>query len=64
MAQFRFEKLEIWNMAISLGDELFDIADDLEKRKYLSKEYKKEMFEKLVHLSKKITNFRKTLNSA
>jgi four helix bundle protein len=117
MAQFRFEKLEIWNMAIDLGNELFDIADDLEKRKlfkfseqlraagmsmsnnisegsgsysdkdfvnflkfsrrsvyecanimvllekrkYISKGYKEDMFEKLAHLSKKITNFRKTL---
>ena len=117
MAQFRFETLEIWKMAINLGDELFDVADNLEdkkqyrfseqlraagmsmsnniaegsgsysdkdfanflkfsrrsvyecanimvlleKRKYISKEYKEEMFERLAHLSKKITNFRKTL---
>lgn len=117
MAQFRFETLEIWKMAIDLGDELFDIADDLENRKryrfaeqlraagmsisnnisegsgsysdidfanflkfsrrsvyecanimvllekrvYISKKYKEEMFEKLAHLSKKTTNFRKSL---
>ena len=32
-AKFRFEDLEIWQMAIELGDELFDIADTLELRK-------------------------------
>lgn len=117
MAQFRFETLEIWGMAIELGEELFDRADELEEKKkyrfaeqlrgagmsmsnniaegsgsysdkdfanflkfsrrsvyecanimvilerrdYISKEYKEEMFEKLVHLSKKITNFRKSI---
>ncbi|GAA4414889.1 four helix bundle protein [Nibrella viscosa] len=30
---FRFENLEIWQMAIQIGDELFDIADSLEQRK-------------------------------
>jgi len=30
---FRFENLEIWKKAIKIGMELFDIADDLEKRK-------------------------------
>lgn len=35
MAQFRFETLEIWQMAIEISDELFDIADQLdEKRLY------------------------------
>jgi four helix bundle protein len=33
MAQFRFENLEIWQMAIEISDELFDIADDLEKKR-------------------------------
>lgn len=33
MAQFRFETLEIWKMAIDFGDELFDVADDLEDKK-------------------------------
>lgn len=33
MALFRFENLEIWRMAIDLGNELFDIADALEKRR-------------------------------
>ena len=117
MAHFRFETLEIWKMAIEIGDELFDIADDLEERKrfrfaeqlraagmsmsnnisegsgsysdkdfanflkfsrrsvyecanilvliekrgYIAIGYKDELFEKLAHLSKKITNFRKTL---
>jgi hypothetical protein len=27
MAKFRFQDLEIWKMAIELGDRLFDIAD-------------------------------------
>jgi len=30
---FRFENLEIWKKAIKIGMELFDIADDIEKRK-------------------------------
>ena len=33
MMKFRFQDLEIWQLAIELADELFDIADDLEKRK-------------------------------
>jgi len=117
MVHFRFENLDIWKMAIEIGDELFDIADMLEekklfrfaeqlrgagmsisnnisegsgsysdkdfgnflkfsrrsvyecanilviveRRKLIKTEYKKELFEKLAHLSKKITNFRKTL---
>jgi len=32
MVKFRFQDLEIWKMAIEIADELFDIADDLEKR--------------------------------
>jgi hypothetical protein len=33
MAKFRFQDLKIWKMAIEIADELFDIADDLERRK-------------------------------
>ena len=33
MAKFRFEDLEIWRMAINIGDKLFDIADELEQKK-------------------------------
>ena len=33
MAKFRFQDLEIWQMAIEIADELFDIADELEKRR-------------------------------
>jgi len=32
MAKFRFQGLEIWQMAIELGDKLFDIADQLEQK--------------------------------
>jgi len=32
MARFRFQGLEIWQMAIELGDKLFDIADRLEQK--------------------------------
>ena len=31
-AQFRFQDLEIWRLAIELTDRLFDIADRLEER--------------------------------
>ena len=34
MIKFRFQDLEIWQLAIEISDELFDIADDLEKRKF------------------------------
>ena len=30
---FRFQDLEIWKKAIEIGHKLFDIADDLERRK-------------------------------
>jgi four helix bundle protein len=33
MAKFRFQDLEIWKSAITIADELFDIADDLEGKK-------------------------------
>ena len=33
MVKFRFQDLEIWEMSIEIADELFDIADVLEKRK-------------------------------
>lgn len=33
MVKFRFQDLEIWRLAIEIADDLFDIADDLEKRK-------------------------------
>lgn len=33
MTKFRFEDLEIWELAIEIADRLFDIADDLERRK-------------------------------
>ena len=32
MAKFRFQDLEIWKLAIEIGDELIDIADELEKK--------------------------------
>ena len=33
MAKFRFQDLEIWRMAIDIADNLFDIADDLDKKR-------------------------------
>ena len=36
MAKFRFQDLEIWKLTIKIGDELLDIADELE-RKHLYK---------------------------
>jgi four helix bundle protein len=33
-SKFRFQDLDIWKLAIEIADELFDIADELEK-KYL-----------------------------
>jgi hypothetical protein len=33
VGKFRFQDLEIWQMAISLADDLFDLADELEKKK-------------------------------
>jgi len=34
MAQFRFMDLEIWQEAIQLNDEFYDLADELEKAKH------------------------------
>ena len=33
LARFRFQDLEIWQMAIEIADEIFDIADNLEQRR-------------------------------
>jgi four helix bundle protein len=33
MNQFRFEQFEIWQMAIEVSDELFDIADELDEKR-------------------------------
>lgn len=33
MAEFRFQDLKIWQLAMEIADELFDIADQLEERK-------------------------------
>jgi four helix bundle protein len=33
MAKFRFQDMEIWQLAIQIGDVLLDIADDLEQKK-------------------------------
>ena len=33
MAKFRFQDLEIWQLAIEIADELFDIADELDKKR-------------------------------
>ena len=32
-AQFRFQNLEVWKRAIAIADQLFDVADDLERRR-------------------------------
>ncbi len=33
MAKFRFQDLRIWQLAIQIADELFDIADSLEEKR-------------------------------
>jgi four helix bundle protein len=33
MVKFRFQDLKIWQLAIEIADELFDLADDLEEKK-------------------------------
>ena len=33
MAKFRFQDLRIWQLAIEIANDLFDIADDLEKKR-------------------------------
>jgi hypothetical protein len=33
MVKFRFQDLKIWQLAIQINQDLFDIADDLEIRK-------------------------------
>ena len=33
MVKFRFQDLKIWQLAIQIANELFDISDELEKKK-------------------------------
>jgi four helix bundle protein len=33
MGRFRFQDLKIWQLAIEIANELFDVADDLEHKK-------------------------------
>ena len=33
MVKFRFQDLKIWQLAIQIANELFDVADELEQRK-------------------------------
>ena len=33
MAKFRFQDLKVWQSAIEIANELFDVADELEQRK-------------------------------
>ncbi|MBW1793372.1 MAG: four helix bundle protein [Deltaproteobacteria bacterium] len=33
MVKFRFQDLRIWQLAIEIADQLFDIADELEQRR-------------------------------
>ena len=33
MVKFRFQDFKIWQLAIEIADELFDIADEIEKRR-------------------------------
>jgi four helix bundle protein len=33
MIKFRFQDLKIWQLAIKIADELFDIADGLEEKR-------------------------------
>jgi len=33
MVKFRFQDLEIWKLAIQIADDLFDVADELEKKR-------------------------------
>ena len=36
MVKFRFQDLKIWQLAIEIADELFDIADDFSKGAYIN----------------------------
>ena len=33
MVKFRFQDFKIWQLAIEIADELFDIADEIEKKR-------------------------------
>ena len=33
MAKFRFQDIKIWQLAIEIADKLFDIADELDKKR-------------------------------
>ncbi len=36
MTKFRFQDLKIWQLAIQIANELFDIAENLEKKEIIS----------------------------
>jgi hypothetical protein len=40
MAKFGFQDLKIWQLAMEIADELFDIADQLEERKLFQAGFK------------------------
>lgn len=65
MDDFRFEQLDIWKEAIEISDTIFDYANILyifERRKIIDASERKSIYSKLISLSKKITNFRKSFN--
>ncbi len=53
MASYRFEDMEVWKLGTEIGDDLFDIADLLWRKKIL--------FDRFQQLSKMISTFRKRL---
>jgi hypothetical protein len=74
---FRFEELEIWEMACDVGHDLCDIADSLEKKRLyrfaeqlrsaalsisnINTSVRDSAFPQLDLLSRKITSFSRTL---
>jgi len=61
MVKFRFQDLKIWHSAIEIANELFDIADDLARRKLISQDQRNELLIKLDVLCRQITSFQKSL---
>jgi hypothetical protein len=39
MVKFRFQDLKIWQLAIQIANELFDIADELEQKTFLGRRH-------------------------
>lgn len=65
MVKFKFQDLKVWELAIEIVGELFNIADTLEKkrRNLISEEQLNRLLDQLNHLCRQIANFQISLKN-